>query len=239
MCSSKKPPWRCFSVSQSNITPINGFKALSKVKFNDKSFAFNHLFQFISNSQKFNIDEVDLRRIFTYTLIGQAKYWCLSRSFASIHSLDEIAVMFLQDFQRYNYKKVCKQLLELHRTKGGPLDQFSVKFKLTLILIKSNDLPLEHQLTSWFKYLTSLPCNSNEESHTKEDTNKVIQGNENIELGSSSSSKIVLIDSQSSNESIFESGKNNSSNTSSHSHNVFNDYKSTLISQSYNDNVPS
>ena len=56
---------------------------------------------------------------------------------------------------------------------------------------------------SWFKYLISLSCNSIEESNTKEDTNKVIYDNENIELGSSSSSKIVLIDSLSSNESVF------------------------------------
>lgn len=127
-------------------------------------------------------------------------------------------------------------LLELRRTEGEPLDQFSVKFQLKLILFKY--LPPENQLTSWFKYLISLPCNSNKESHTKEDTNKVIYDNENIELGSSSSSK-TLIDSQSSNEYVFQSKKDNNSNTSPHSHNDFNDYKSTPISQSYNDNVPS
>lgn len=128
MGSSKKHPWRCFSVSQSNTTRIKGFKTFSKVNFNGKSSAFNHLLQFISNSKKFNIDEVVLSRIFTYTLTQKEKHWCISLPVALVHNWDEFHRCSFRFFNDITTKKCENNCLNCVRQKVSPW----IKFQLNL-----------------------------------------------------------------------------------------------------------
>lgn len=86
MAPHKIPPWSCFSRPNPTITPIKVVKIMSKVKYNGKTFVFNHLLQFILSCNNFNIDEDNICRIFTLTLTEKAKDWFLSLPIAYVHS---------------------------------------------------------------------------------------------------------------------------------------------------------
>ena len=76
-------------------------QTLFHVKYNGKTFVFNHLLQFILSCNNFNIDEGVICNVFTITLIGKAKDWCLSLPVASVHSWDEFPYIAGMNFQRF------------------------------------------------------------------------------------------------------------------------------------------
>jgi hypothetical protein len=129
-----------------------------------KIYAYDHVLQFIqnfTNSFFSDIDEGILCRIFTLTLTGQAKDWCLLLLVASVDSWDQFTIMFLHAFQDYDYDKVCDQLETLHRFEGESFNDFLFRFKLICLQFKSKDLPPQIELVGWFKHLVSLPGISN------------------------------------------------------------------------------
>lgn len=144
-------------------------KHLSKVKFNGelKKNSFDHIFQFILNCKKIDIDDGIICRIFTLTLTSQTKDRCRSLSITSIHGWDKLTINFLHTFHDYDYEKVCDQLETLRRFEGEPFSDFHIRFKLICFQFKSNDFPSHIDLIGWFKHVSSLPCISNNHNESK------------------------------------------------------------------------
>jgi hypothetical protein len=68
MSSYKIHVWSCISGQTSYNTPTKVVKKLSQVKFNGESnfSTFDHIFQFIKNCKKYDINEGVLCLIFTH-----------------------------------------------------------------------------------------------------------------------------------------------------------------------------
>lgn len=138
---------------------------MAKVKFNGESIfsAFDHIFQFIKKCNDYDIDESVMYGIFTLTLTGQAKYWCLSLPVTSVDSWDDFSRIFLQNFQEYNCDHVCQELEKLHRIEGESYVDFLLRFKLICFKFQSDDLPSQFELIAWFRHILSLSCSDHNE----------------------------------------------------------------------------
>jgi len=146
-------------------TPTKVVKYLSKIKFNGESifFTFDHIFQFILNCNKYDINKSLMCRIFTPTFSGQAKDWGLSLLVAYVDSWDEFAQIFLKTFQDYDCNQVCLKLENLCRIEGESYEDFILTFKLIFFKFQSEDLPSQLELIGWFRHILSLPCTNHNE----------------------------------------------------------------------------
>jgi hypothetical protein len=91
--------------------------------------------------------------LFALTFRGQVKYWFEYFQANYIHSLSEFVIVFLSDFNNYDYDELSEELSCLRKENSESFNDFGIRF-----IHVCTRFPLKEMLliNEWFEYLVSL-----------------------------------------------------------------------------------
>jgi len=208
--------------------PCKTVPLLSHLKFDGegKAFARDHILNFLNKCVKYNINYLNLMcRLFVLTFRGRIKRWLETFPLHYIYTWFEFADHFLDDFEIYDYDKLCLELQDVQINKGECIERALIRFRHVLSKFRIVDVPSKSELTdlvlklstpvmpqdqSTSNQLDTCAYDHSQEEFVFENNSEVVSTNSLTPKGNSSLFSNI-IDSKNSSIDILEFSLNNHS----------------------------
>lgn len=150
MAPTQIPIWEyVFNLPSINL-PSKTVSLLSRLKFDGegKVSASDHLLNFLNKCVKHNITDLNLTcRLFVLTFRGRIERWLETFPSYSIYTWFEFIDHFLNDFEIYDYDKLCYELQAIQIKKNELFERALMRFRRVLSKFLIIDVPFESRLT--------------------------------------------------------------------------------------------
>ena len=150
MAPTQIPIWESIFNLPSVTLPNKTTSLLSRLEFDGegKIFVRDHLLKFLNKRVKYNINDLNLMcRLFTPTFRGWIKRWLETFPLYYIYTWFEFADHFLDDFEIYDYDKLCLELQVAQIKKSETIERALIRFRHVLSKFRIVDVPSKSKLT--------------------------------------------------------------------------------------------